>query len=376
MSIYEKGSDGEEVARVKLIDSGVGSAQTVGLRDSADARIDPATEQKQDTANALLTQIEANQPVSPRLEDGHGSDVADPSFVTVVGDVQAAFPSDERFVRNSSNDGALPSGPSYTIPAVPAGTPPSNVIDSGWIERTPGRHFASNYVKGDQPLKLFILNSQDLNGTLPSGTVFPSLENAPGSSEFASAPFFEKYVRYVLVNDSGSTANDWSVDCREHSEQTNGVVFTLDAPLFNNIPAPVVKTVPSSPLDFFENVGFPIQLEAEDQQTVLLDLATIDPTDFGFPAGTPLKYVALAFDVTAINTAYFEGRYAISDAGDAQIRMAVPRRSPGRGVGDASTVYVPQARPEFVNTVQLDFAAGAGRVAVTGRIDGYLTANF
>lgn len=146
------------------------------------------------------------------------------------------------FQRDHSKDGALPSGAAYVVPAIPDATPPANVIDSGYILREEFK-VAFNHVFADVPLKLYIINSANTLGEGAQGLNFANLQNQAGLTATVSAPIFNDYVRFVLVNESGTDATVWNVDCRKQNENASPVYLSLDQTVLKGFPAPLGQNV-------------------------------------------------------------------------------------------------------------------------------------
>lgn len=149
---------------------------------------------------------------------------------------------DIMFQRTGEVDGILPSGAAYVVTAAPDLSPPSNVIDSGYIPRKES-NVAINRIKADTSLKLYIINAESPDGYNAEGIFAPTLINSAGSPAVGSTPMFGEYVRYVVVNDSGSTATTWDVIGRRQEEPASPLLLSIDQAVFDFFPAPLIRAV-------------------------------------------------------------------------------------------------------------------------------------
>lgn len=153
---------------------------------------------------------------------------------------------DLAFERNSVDDGTLPSGPAYVVPAVPDASPPANVFDSGYFLRNERdglfTHVDVQTVGSD--LKVYIIDSSDTSGTTSQGLDFPNLNTADSTLKIGTvaAPGFKKYARIVVVNESGVDCDNYFIGARWRRDE-DAIFLSLSQVLFEDFPAPLVQSV-------------------------------------------------------------------------------------------------------------------------------------
>lgn len=150
----------------------------------------------------------------------------------------------EVFRDTSELSGSLPSG---ATPAFDATGPivASNVIDSGWIDVTAYKDQFFNVIADIAGIKVFLMNATDTlgNNSATGSFTFPNLTTLAGAPATLGAPFFSNFFRVVIINDTGSTSNSWGFRSMGASTPPGSVYQSLDQPIFDFFPAPLVKSV-------------------------------------------------------------------------------------------------------------------------------------
>jgi hypothetical protein len=166
--------------------------------------------------------------------------------------LKTATPPTVIFQVKRPTDPAIPSGAAVTVdPVVNA---EANVADSGWI---PALSFGGGsllHIISDVSLNVYVMNSSDTLGNNIQGNTGYTLVTRAGFPTTIGAPFFDDYVRVLVENTSGSSANEYSI--RMEGGQTPGPpVFTsLDKQTFKFFPAPLSRVVNSPSQD--RNFGY------------------------------------------------------------------------------------------------------------------------
>lgn len=165
------------------------------------------------------------------------------------------------FEHNIPDNAALPSGASITIHPI-LNTEP-NAIDSGWI-------FAGNpdtgvkwnnqrlTVGGDRDVLVYVLNANDDQGSGIRNEGVPFLIPAAGETRVIAAPFFGKYYRVVVVNQSGGTLNQLNFSSDGGTASSDPLIISVDAAVFGQFPAALNQSVIKGKiagLDQYEPIG-------------------------------------------------------------------------------------------------------------------------
>jgi hypothetical protein len=169
------------------------------------------------------------------------------------GALKTGIPGTVLFEAKRPTDPTIPSGATITID--PVLNVEANVVDSGWIPIT-GFMCVFTVITGDTPLQVYVLNSSDTLGSNLQGNAFPIMENVAGSNTSVSGPSFSGYVRVVVVNTSGVTANEYSLLSKGNQTATAGILLSIDTPVFGSLPATVNRSVAvgKDPNDIYKNV--------------------------------------------------------------------------------------------------------------------------
>ena len=143
------------------------------------------------------------------------------------------------------DSGSLPSG------ALPAFDPvgpiaAANVIDTGWMAVS-NWNFQSFHALFDiAGVKVFLLDASDDQGnnSITTSFSFPTATSqGAGRSIEVGAEFFNAYFRIIIVNDSGSPSNAWSFRSRALAAEPGGVTLSLDQPILEFVPAPIIQAI-------------------------------------------------------------------------------------------------------------------------------------
>lgn len=155
------------------------------------------------------------------------------------------LPWNRLFKSNEGIDGALPSGAAPPFDAVGPITDP-NVVDTGWI--FVGEQFKTSFLHAQfdvDGVDLYVFDASDDQGSniSISGFTTPTATSNANIPINVSAPFFQDYVRVVAINDTGSSATTWKLRLMGARDPPGEVFQSLDQPIFEFFPAPVVQTV-------------------------------------------------------------------------------------------------------------------------------------
>lgn len=165
-----------------------------------------------------------------------------------------------RNLEQAPNGGLLVASPNstvfeYRIPpasSIPSGSIPTinavknleaNVIDSGWyaVGAFPAGQFL-NWT-GNRAVKIFLLNAEDATGKNMVGNNAPFLTPLANTGTPFAAPYFDKYSRVIVVNDSGASLTAASLFVRGKQVETASIYTALDQPIFDQFPAKIGQSV-------------------------------------------------------------------------------------------------------------------------------------
>ncbi len=154
-------------------------------------------------------------------------------------------------------DPTIPTGASITID--PTLNTEPNVVDSGWIDVSKYGGGSLINIISDVSLQAYVLNASDTIGSNIQGNTAPTLLSQTGVAATLGAAFFDTYFRVVIVNVSGGTCNEYSINTTGNQVPVPPVFNSLDQPVFSFFPAPLTRSVTSgiNPNGIFANQPAP-----------------------------------------------------------------------------------------------------------------------
>lgn len=177
------------------------------------------------------------------------------SLATLTRSVQAGTKPDGTFA-NTPLDGTLYANSFEVSGQLPSGATPSfdavgpivaaNVIDTGWIDVTKYNYQVFHAVYDIAGVKMFLMNASDDQGnnSVTTSFAFPNgTSSGPGTSIELGAEFFDDYFRVVIINDSGNASDAWSIRSKALSKEPGAVKFSLDQPIQDFFPAPIIQAI-------------------------------------------------------------------------------------------------------------------------------------
>ena len=145
------------------------------------------------------------------------------------------------FAAKRPTDPSIPSGGAVTIHATL--NVEANVNDSGWLSVKEFGGGSLVNVIGDVSLEIYLLNASDSDGNNWQGNSIPALVTSAGFSSTIGAAFFDDFFRIVVVNVSGTTADEFSVKAQALQTAAPPVFTSIDQDVFGFFPAPLNRSV-------------------------------------------------------------------------------------------------------------------------------------
>jgi len=221
------------------------NAQNMGLLHKASDIIEGATELQ--IVKAVLT----GEQLDGSLDHTGGySDVE----LLENGAIKTAIPPTTLWQVKRPTEDTIPSGATVTIDLV-LNTEP-NVLDSGWLPvKSYGGGSLINIIT-DTALEVYVMNSSDTIGSNIQGDTAPILLPQAGTSATVGAAFFDDYFRVLVVNTSGSSADEYSIRAVGSQTAVTPVFSSIDQPVYDFFPAPLSRSVivARSPSGVYNNV--------------------------------------------------------------------------------------------------------------------------